>query len=174
MKITRRGVLAGAAAVSTAGLAQWRWLQGSNAILLFDEKLSAGRRFAEAGRAAGERVRPLTGDRIRLARGVLESEPTLILGISRHADAMMIADVAREAGYVPAAEFAADKDRCTLDACNPAFAWNGRRVQGAEANWPEAFADWAAADSRPVSKTSKSDGMSDFGLVLGWVLQSRG
>jgi hypothetical protein len=73
--------------------------RGRSAVLLHDPSLEAGRRLAEAHQ--GE-VLAIAGDRIRFARMVFARKPSLVIGISRAADALLIEDVGREAGYVPA------------------------------------------------------------------------
>jgi len=99
MKATRRGVLAGALAVPAAaglpGIAAAA--RARSAMLLHDPSLAAGRRFAEAYR--GETL-PIEGDRIRFARAVFARKPAYVVGVSRPADALLIEDVGREAGYV--------------------------------------------------------------------------
>lgn len=98
MKATRRGVLAGALAVpAVAGLPRVASAKVGKAVLLHDPSLEAGRRFAEAHR--GEAL-PIEGDRIRFARAVFERRPSFVVGVSRPADALLIEDVGREAGYV--------------------------------------------------------------------------
>jgi hypothetical protein len=100
MKATRRGVLAGAlAAPAAAGLPRVAAAKGSGAVLLHDPSLEAGRRFAGAYR--GETL-PIAGDRIRFAREVFARCPAYVVGVSRPADALLIEDVGREAGYAPA------------------------------------------------------------------------
>jgi hypothetical protein len=100
MKATRRGVLAGAlAAPAAAGLPRVTAAKESGAVLLHDPSLEAGRRFARAYR--GETL-PIAGDRIRFAREVFARRPAYVVGVSRPADALLIEDVGREAGYAPA------------------------------------------------------------------------
>jgi hypothetical protein len=100
VKATRRSVLAGALAVpAVAGLPRAASAGAGKALLLHDPSLAAGRRFAKA---YGGEVLPLEGDRIRLARAVFEKRPAFVVGISRPADALLIEEVGREAGYVPA------------------------------------------------------------------------
>jgi len=99
MKATRRGVLAGAlAAPALAGVPRMAWARGENTLLVHDPALAAGRRLAQAHH--GE-VLAITGDRIRFARTLFERRPSLVIGVSRHADALLIEEVGREAGYVP-------------------------------------------------------------------------
>ena len=98
MKATRRGVLVGglvvpaAAAVPLAASAK-----DGAAVLLHDSSLEAGRRFAAA---YGGSALPIEGDRIRFARAVFEKRPAYVVGVSRPADALLIEEVGREAGYV--------------------------------------------------------------------------
>ena len=100
MKATRRGVLAGGLAVpAVAGLPGAAWAQAAEPVLLHDASLEAGRRFAAA---YGGEARAIEGDRVRLARAVFARRPAYVVGISRPADALLIEDVAREAGYAPA------------------------------------------------------------------------
>ncbi|HYD24538.1 MAG TPA: hypothetical protein VEB68_07055 [Croceibacterium sp.] len=100
MKATRRGVLAGAlTAPALAGLPTTASARSGDAVLLHDPSLVAGRRFAEA---CGSEALPIEGDRVRLARAVFARRPAFVVGVSRPADALLIEDVAREAGYAPA------------------------------------------------------------------------
>jgi len=98
VKATRRGVLAGAAAVSAVvGVPRVAAARGGGAVLLHDPSLEAGRRFAEA---YGGEVLPISGDRIVFARAVFARRPAFVVGVSRPADALLIEEVGREAGYV--------------------------------------------------------------------------
>lgn len=100
MRVSRRGVLAGAAALPIATQARgWRWEHHGDTVLLYDPALPAAQTFAEAGREAGRTVLALDGDRIRLARELFAGRPALVRGVSRQADAVLVEDVAREAGY---------------------------------------------------------------------------
>jgi hypothetical protein len=100
MKATRRSVLAGALAVpAVAAVPNRAAARAGKALLLHDPSLEAGRRFAEA---YGGEALPIEGDRIRFARAVFARGPSFLVGVSRPADALLIEDVAREAGYVPA------------------------------------------------------------------------
>ncbi len=172
---SRRGMLAGALAVPTvAGMPQWRWQHGERAILLHDEGLAAGRRFAAAGLAQGGTVRAIEGDRIRLAREVLASRPALIAGVSRHADFILIEDAAREAGYRPAATIYGRARQCAGHECQPGWQGLGRMARMAGGHWVEALADYAirrGGTTQPVP--APVGGRPDAGLVLGWVLAPR-
>jgi hypothetical protein len=100
IRATRRGALAGALALpAVASLAKSPKRKPSGTVLLHDPALQAGRRLAAAGEATGEHVLAIEGDRIRFARAVFERAPALVIGVSRAADAVLIEDVGREAGY---------------------------------------------------------------------------
>ncbi len=100
MKATRRGVLVGALAVpAMAGMPRAASARTGQAVLLHDPSLAAGRRLAEA---YGGEALPIEGDRIRFARAVFEGRPAFVVGVSRPADALLIEEVGREAGYMPA------------------------------------------------------------------------
>ena len=102
---TRREALMGALAVpAAAGLPGVALARSNSALLLHDPTLVAGRRLAQAH---GGEALAIEGDRIRFARAVFERRPLLVIGISRPADALLIEDVAREAGYVLVGEGAA-------------------------------------------------------------------
>lgn len=97
MKTTRRETLMGALTVSAvAGLPGVALARGGETLLVHDPELMAGHRLAKAHDG---QVLPIEGDRIRFARAVFEQRPSLILGVSRPADALLIKDVGREAGY---------------------------------------------------------------------------
>jgi hypothetical protein len=102
MKATRREALMGALAVpALAGLPGAALARGESVLLVHDPKLEAGRRLA---RAHGAEALAIEGDRIRFARAVFGQKPALVLGVSRPADALLIEDVGREAGYAPVSE----------------------------------------------------------------------
>lgn len=177
IRASRRAVMAGALAVPTvAGLASWRWRHGEASVLLFDPALAAGRRFAEEGKAQGGAVRAIEGDRIRFAHAVLEQRPALVAGVSRHADALLIEDAAREAGYARVTLVSGRARRCEGAQCLPGWQALGRLTDAAGGAWVEALAAYA---SRPGEATARAVGSAagrraDPGLVLGWVLAPRG
>jgi hypothetical protein len=104
IRATRREALAGALALpAVASLAKAPKRKASGSVLLHDPSLEVGRAFVAAGQARGDKVLPIEGDRIRFARAVFERVPALVIGVSRSADAVLIEDVAREAGYAPVA-----------------------------------------------------------------------
>jgi hypothetical protein len=100
IRASRRAVVAAALAAPVASRAAGVTLAAKGEpVLLHDPKLLAGRRFAEAGRAAGRKVLPIEGDRIRFARAVFAARPAYVQGVTRQADAVLIEDVGREFGY---------------------------------------------------------------------------
>ena len=99
IRASRRGVLAGALAVpALAGVPRLAWARGERALVVYDPALEAGRRLAAAH---GGEALAIEGDRIRFARALFARKPALVVGLSRPADALLIEDVAREAGYRP-------------------------------------------------------------------------
>lgn len=176
MLATRRAVMAGALAVPTiGGLAHWRWQHGEASLLLYDPALAAGQRFARAGEARGGAVRALEGDRVRLTHAVLQQRPGLVAGVSRHADALLIEDIAREAGYTRVSMIQGQASRCMGAQCRPGWQALGRLAEAAGADWVEALAGYAAQPGRGLAQAAGSMGgrRLDPGLVLGWVLAPR-
>ena len=101
IRATRRAALAGVLALPAgASLAKAPKRKPNGSVLLHDPSLEAGRRFAAAAQARGDEALSIEGDRIRFARAVFERAPALVFGVSRAADAVLIEEVAREAGYV--------------------------------------------------------------------------
>lgn len=89
MKATRRQALVGALAVPTAASVPAMARPG-HAVVVYDPQLT---QLVPPG------ARPIAGDPVRFAQGLFNDRPSLVLGISHHADRLMIADVGREAGY---------------------------------------------------------------------------
>ena len=101
MNVTRRALLAGAAAIpAMAGLDRLSaaTLSGSEAFV-YDASLPGARERAVAATGWGQDLVEITGDRIRFARDVLAARPASLRGISRQADALLIEEVALELGY---------------------------------------------------------------------------
>lgn len=178
MKVSRRSMMLGALAVPTvAGLASWQWKHGatSASLLLHDDSLAAGRRFAAAGRAAGGRTVAIAGDPVRFGREVLADRPALIAGISRHAEALLLGEVAMEAGYVLATEILGTAAGCSANTCHAGWLPLNRMAVAAGDSWVEALAAWAVnPQSRELPHISSRGHRTDPGTVLGWVLVPRG
>jgi len=176
MKTTRRGLMAGALAVPTlAGLASWRWQHGEDSVLLHDATLAAGRRFAEAGRAAGGRMLALGRDPIRLAQEVSRERPALIAGLSSYADALLFEEAAAEQGFVRVASINGHPARCLSADCHSGWNSLARLVESAGPAWVEALATYAAKPGRGVEALSPAIAPrhSDRGQVFGWVMTRR-
>lgn len=176
IRASRRAVLGGALAVPTlSGLAAWRWRHGEARVLLHDPSLEAGRRFAEAGKAHGLTPRAIEGDRVRFTREVLAARPALIAGVSRHADLLLIADVAAEAGYALVARLDGRGRQCSGGECRPGWNALGRVAKAAGHSWTEALAAYAADPRGAVpAMASAASTRPDAGLVFGWVLVPKG
>ena len=85
----------GALAVPAAGALPQARVRGRT-VLLHDPELPI-----PATLTGALEMRPIAGDPVRFARAVFVRAPAMVLGISRHADALLIEDVGREAGYRP-------------------------------------------------------------------------
>jgi hypothetical protein len=175
VKATRRelmagGVLGALAVPTVAGLASWRWRHGEGAVLLHDPSLAAGRRFAEAGRAAGGQVLALEGDAIRLAQQVLAGKPALIAGVSRHAEALLVEEAAAEAGYRRVVALEGRARGCTAAECRPGWRALGRMAEGAGDAWAEALAEFALHPRASVATRALPDARPDPAMALGWLL----
>lgn len=101
MKLTRRTLLAGAAAIpAVVGMDRLAAVTpGAGNVMLYDPSLPDARHRALAGAGMGDELVEITGDRIRFARDVISRRPTQVSGLSRQADALLIEEVAGEAGY---------------------------------------------------------------------------
>jgi hypothetical protein len=101
VRATRRAALKGALAVPVAAtVPTTARARGGGTVLVHDPALAAGRRLA--GLHDGE-VLAIAGDRIRFARALFAARPSLVLGLTRAADALLLEDVGREVGYKPVA-----------------------------------------------------------------------
>jgi len=173
--INRRTVLAGGlagmiAAPALAHPAGWRAAAGST-VLVYDPALNSGRRFAEAGSVGAGAVLALEGDRIRFARKLLASQPSLVAGISRGADALLIEDVAREAGYARTALFRTASGGCIALDCRRGWEALGRAMEASCGHWPEALASCAQQAGSPAGRAAPAAATgSDAGSALGWII----
>ena len=102
IRASRRAALAGALALPAgAAMAKASRRVASGTIVLYDPSYEGARSFAASARAQGAGAKAIEGDRVRFARAVLKGRPALVVGVSRAADAVLIEDIAREAGYTP-------------------------------------------------------------------------
>ena len=185
VKLTRRGmlgggVLAGALAVPTvAGLSGWQWRQAGGhpgaPLLLFDNSLDAGHCFACAAQGAGGAPQALAGDPVRLMQRLLPSRPALIAGVSRHAEALLLIEVAQEAGYVLAGEMLGNADGCSANTCHAGWLPLTRMAVHAGPHWVEALAHWALdPQARSAPDLARRTPLARAGeAALGWVLVPR-
>ena len=103
MRPDRRTVLAAAATLAVVAATAARAVAKAvdPPLTLFDPTEPAARAFAAS---RGGRIIPIEGDRIRLARRLLaEGASGRLTVIARHADQLLLAEAAREAGYRPVA-----------------------------------------------------------------------
>jgi|GEM_PF-3984875 hypothetical protein len=98
---SRREALKGALAVpAVVGLPKWRWQHAEPSLMVYDPALEAGRRLV-AGGQEGAQALAIDGDRIRFGRELFARRPGLVVGVSRHVDALLLEEVGAEAGYRP-------------------------------------------------------------------------
>lgn len=182
MKTTRRTMIAGGligalAAPAMAGFSKYRWKHGEGIALLHDPSLEAGARFSSAASAADKRAISveIIGDRVHFMREVLAKNPALIAGVTRHADQMLLADIAREAGYMEVGVFHVNAGRYSGCQCQKGWGSLGRLVEAWGSNWAEALANFAINSGEAILDvpTASWAGAQDSGLVLGWVLAPR-
>jgi hypothetical protein len=126
MRPNRRTVLAAAATLAGAAATQAAIAKAANragpmALTLFDPAEPAARAFAAS---QGGRTVPIKGDRIRLARRLFAGRaPSRLTVIARHADQLLLAEAAREAGYCSVAT----KPFPTMDGRGGLFIWTAFR-----------------------------------------------
>ena len=94
MKATRRQALMGALAVPAVASAA-KLNAASGTVTVYDPSL------VPAPVLGAVRIQ---GDPVRFARSLFDRRPSLVIGVSRRADALLIEEVAREAGYVPVSQ----------------------------------------------------------------------
>jgi len=158
------------AAPALAYPAGWPAAAGSS-VLVYDPALEAGRRLAAAGSAHQGALLALKGDRIRFARKLLAGRPGLIAGISRSADALLIEEVAREAGYARTALFRGASGGCIAHDCRRGWEALGRAMEASCGDWPEALASCAGLAGSPAGGSGPAAAADlDAGSALGWVI----
>jgi hypothetical protein len=91
VKATRRQAVLGALAVPAVASAA-KLKAASPAVVVYDPSLVP---------SPTANAQPIEGDPIRFARALFERRPSLVLGVSRRADALLIEEVGREADYAP-------------------------------------------------------------------------
>lgn len=123
------------------------------ALLLYDPQVEAGRRFAARAATLGTRAVPLVGDRVALLRPLLGGVPAL-WGVSRHADALLVADIAHEQGFRVALTVHQRGQDCARG--------------GAAADWPERFAMQAAGRT---ARCGGVQGVPAPDFAVRWVLR---
>ena len=173
--VSRRLFVAGAVAVPLLMAGGGALMQGAQAatggaLLLYDEELGAGRRFAAQAKQMKGHPVALSGDRIRFTRDLLRNEPSVIYGVSRHSDQLLVGDVAHEAGYRPLALIQHRADGGIVPRCQPAAAAIGTVASVAGAGWPEAFAQLALGGAENCAIPGHDDMIEP---AMSWVLVRR-
>ncbi|WP_206245299.1 hypothetical protein [Novosphingobium terrae] len=165
--LTRRrlmAVAAGSAPLIALGNPAKALAAKGNVLLVHDDTLPAARRFAMRARLLGLPSQALEGDRVPLFRRWLAPRPALVFGMTRHADRLLLAEIAREMGYEDLAAIQHRKGRDTLMQGNRALA---SLSETAGPCWPEAFAQWATgAGSKTVPPALHAQAEPGFSWVL--------
>jgi len=147
--VTRRrliGLAAGAAPLAALGVSLAPAARAAP-LLVHDASLPAGRRFAAHAGGLGMTCLPLQGDRVRLIRRLLADGPAAVFGVTRHADHLLFAEIAREAGYRDRALLQHRRERSHMVRAQVAVA---NLAEAAGPCWPEAFAELALGTSAQV------------------------
>ena len=174
LMMSRRNVIAAALAVPTvSGAASWFHTRRSTSVLMHDASLEAGRRFATAATTVASI--PINGDRVRLARKMLAGRPAIIAGVTRNADMVLIADVAREAGYYVVTTLHAWPGHCRIALCRSGWSAVASLIQSAKSDWPEALAYFGAdqGGGSPWGLKTKWAAVDIKELALGGILAPR-
>jgi hypothetical protein len=167
IRASRRTMLLAAAGLplaGSAGLARAE-LRGTDApLLLFDPATAQGRRFADHARTAGLAALAIEGDRVRFIAPLLARRPQRIVGVTRHADRLLIGGMAAEAGYREHLSIRHAQGRCATTACDD-WASAGAFLAGSADRWPEALAELAGGSGPPA--TARQTAPAD---AAGWIL----
>jgi len=142
MRTSRRTMLLAAAGLPLAGGAGFARTGAESAgmpLLLFDPATAEGRRFADHARALGLAAMAIEGDRVRFTAPLLAQRPQRIVGVTRHADRLLIGGMAAEAGYRERLAVRHSAGRCTTTACD-GWSRTGAFLAGSADAWPEALA----------------------------------
>jgi hypothetical protein len=174
--LTRRGFVGATTALSfIGGLTGVRVAAATPSLpagtLLYDPTLVAGRRFAAHAGSFGKGATALEGDRVRLIRTMLAAGPEALWGVTRHADQLLVADIAREAGYRPVAVIQHCTDGRLVPQCSAGAQSIGTLAQYSGERWPAVFAELAAGGA-PRAEVSAVTGRAD--PAMSWVLARRG
>jgi len=140
-------------------------------LLVHDDTLPAARRFAAHAATMGASSQPLRGERVRLVRQLLAQQPARVFGMTRHADHLLFAEIAREAGYVEVAAIQHRQGRGPLPRCIVAARPLSSLAQAAGACWPEAFAELALNIKATPSTIAEVPRPAP---AFSWVLQRKG
>jgi len=152
IRTTRRTVLLAAAGLPLAGSGGPAHAEDRAAtapLLLFDPATEEGRRFADHARVLGMQPVAIRGDRVRFAAPLVALRPERIVGVTRHADRLLLGGIAAAEGYRERLAVRHVDGRCATEACDK-WAGAGAFLAGADSAWPEALAALAAGRAAPA------------------------
>lgn len=166
IRASRRAMLFAAAGLPLVGHAAFaRASAAGPPLLLFDAATAEGRRFAEQARRLCLQTVAIEGDRVRFAAPLLARRPQAIVGVTRHADRLLIGGLAAEAGYREQLAVRQGEGGCDASACGSwTRAANFLATSGTA--WPEALAALAAGRASPVAAADDEAAAQAAGWVL--------
>ena len=141
---------------------------GAPPLLFYDATLAAGRRFSAYAQQAGAAPISLQGDRVRqVQRMIAATSPQRLFGVTRHADAILVEEIAGELGYRPLASV---RHLATGSAGVRCDGPRSRKLAGmadaAGNSWPEMFAAFSLGKS--ACGAGPRDGIS--APAFSWIL----
>lgn len=137
-------------------------------ILLYDPALPWGQEFAS--RAVELKFQPvaLEGDRVPMLRTILSThQPSALWGLSRHADQMLVSDIAREHGYRPALAVQHLGQAPAKLTCQQSMQGAATIATLSGGQWPTTFAELAAGHV-PICDHDRQLKRTD--QAMSWVL----
>ena len=171
MPVSRRGLVAGAAiaAAAAATLRSPVLAHEGQPVLLYDAGLAASARFAAHARRLGGAAQPMDGDRVRQVQALVRTRPAAFFGVSRQADAVIVSEVAQEAGYrrISLIQHRVAGDMVPI--CVPDATALATLARLAGGRWPEAFAELAIGGierCEPLSYASAAEPAFSWVLTL--------
>lgn len=169
--LSRRGFVASLAVAPVLGGCA-RQVAGTEPVLLYDKTLASGRAFAARGAELGLEAVALDGDRVALLRSLLAAQnPASLWGLSRHADQLLVSEIARENGYRPALSVQHLTGAPARLSCREGMATAGMIATLSGGQWPTAFAELAAGQAPLCDHRSQSQPGDP---AMSWVLTRNG
>jgi len=167
--LSRRDLMCRAALLSAAfGIGgSTKAAMAAEPVLLYDASFIAARRFAARAVALGGAPTRLDGDRVRQMRALLGFAPAACFGVSRHGDALLLCEIALEAGYRRLASVQHQAAGQLVASCLSQGVTIGALARIAGDRWPETFAEFALGGLAHCQMSANA-GVAD--PAFSWVL----